>query len=309
MKRKVIRLGTATLVTSLPRKWVKQFGLEPGDYLDVSERNKSLVFTSEKDIAVAEKQLDCRKLTTRLVEEYLLAAYTLGYRTIELIHEPRIREYRTGKPVRTQEFLQEKASGLIGLEIIEQSDTRTVFKELAEVSQEELLNIFRRCLFLLKDMSSSLLSAARARDKEALNGISARHRNVRKFLLYFHRVLNRQGYIDFAKTNLMFVVADNIGLIAGTLRMIAEDALASRKKFSKEVLEAFDATNNLIARYSEFFFKYEPETAVELSDLREKIWEKSRKPSTPQEGAVLARLAFIGANLMHCIRARFGIEL
>jgi len=40
MKRKVIKLGSSTLVTSLPSKWTNMLGVKAGDEIEVTERQK-----------------------------------------------------------------------------------------------------------------------------------------------------------------------------------------------------------------------------------------------------------------------------
>ena len=37
MKRKIIKLGQATYVMSIPSKWIRENDLDKGDYIDVSE--------------------------------------------------------------------------------------------------------------------------------------------------------------------------------------------------------------------------------------------------------------------------------
>jgi len=43
MKRKIIKLGTATLVVSLPSKWTKKFNLKSGNDLELEEANSNLI--------------------------------------------------------------------------------------------------------------------------------------------------------------------------------------------------------------------------------------------------------------------------
>lgn len=312
MKRRIIKLGTTTLVTSLPSKWVRQFNLKPGDYVDVSERNKDLVLSTENAVAVKEKSLDCRKFVTRIAEESLVAAYILGYHTIEILHEPRIREYKTRKLIQSTDFFQEQTSHLIGMEIIEQSDTRTVMRQLAEVTQEELMNALHRAFYLTKEMGATLLPAIEQNDREKISSIKSLHRNVRKFILYFMRILNKQGHVDFAKTNMMFVLADHLGFIPSVYRVIVDDTLAMKKKYSRKALDAFRMTNEAVARFVELFFKFKPETALELIELREKINDvlfAERNRLSAEDALLYGRLGAIQAHLMRCIRAKFGLEL
>jgi phosphate uptake regulator len=312
MKRRIIKLGTTTLVTSLPSRWARQFGLKPGDYVDVVERNKDLVLSTEKGLAVMEKVLDCRKLTSRLSEEYLLAAYILGYHTIEILHEPRMREYKTKRMIKAAEFFQDQLRHLVGVEIIEQSETRTVIKELAAVTPEEQSNTVRRILLLTKEMGSALISALEKRDREALSGMRARHQNVRKFLIYFQRVLNKQGYTEFAKTNQVSILADNLWYIPGLYRVIADDTLAFKKPYSRKAVDALRIVHEAFVKFSELFFNYKPETAVELIDLREKFWDLfslERHKMTAEDATLYGRIASIGGHLNHCVRVKFALEL
>lgn len=312
MKRRIIKLGTTTLVASLPSKWVRQFDLKAGDYIDVSERNKDLLLSTEKAIAVQEKIIDCRKLMTRLVEEYLVAAYILGYHTIEILHEPRIREYKTKKMIKSTEFLQGLLRHFVGVEIVEQSETRTVIKELAAVSPDELMVTLRRIFLLIKELGISLGSALETRDRESLLGMSARHENVRKFLIYFMRVLNKQGYSDFSKTNNMFVVADNLWFIATTYKVVSEDALAFKRPFSKKAVTAFKTLGDAFVRFSEMFFNFKPETAYQLMELRENLIDvffAERSKMSAEDATLYSHIGAIVGHLMHLIRMKFALEL
>ncbi len=312
MKRKIIKLGSATLVTSLPAKWARQYNLKAGDYINLEEQNKNLVISTEKNMAVAEKVLDCKKLNTRLLSETLFAAYMLGYTTLELVHEQSMKQYGTKKTIRTADYIQHLSRDLIGVEIIEQSETRTVIKELAQTSEDELDNTIRRSFFLIKDMGETLATALQKNDAELLQGVKSRHENLRRFLLYFKRVLNKQGYRDFAKTNFLFMLADNLWLIPGTYYVIATEALENKKPHSKKAQQVLDMTVEAVAHLSELFFKYKPETAMALIRLREEIQEtikQERLKSAAHDAALYARLGFIGANIMHALRAKYAMEL
>ena len=38
MKRKLVQQGAATMMVSLPSKWIKKFGLKKGDEIDLEEK-------------------------------------------------------------------------------------------------------------------------------------------------------------------------------------------------------------------------------------------------------------------------------
>jgi phosphate uptake regulator len=310
MKRKVIRLGTATLVTSLPKTWVNQFGISPGDYLEVAQHNKDLVLSTERKIAVLEKSLDFRKINTRLGNESLIAAYVLGYHTIEVIHEPRIVEYKIKHPLQTTEWLQEQIKDfMVGAEIIEQSETRTLIKEIATTTAEERANTLRRIFLLIKDMGKTLLTALETNDKDALRGMKSRRRNIIKFTIYLQRVFNKEGYGEFAKTNIAFALTEHLLFLPGTIRFIAEDALANKKPYSKNSLKLLAKTNMLIDKLMGMYFDYSPAKAMDILRLREEIWAEMSPKPTPEDAVLQMRLAFIGAHITQCIRSKLMLEL
>ncbi|MBI4144213.1 phosphate uptake regulator PhoU [Candidatus Woesearchaeota archaeon] len=311
MKRKIIKLGSATLVTSLPAKWVRQYGLKAGDYLEATEQKKDLVLSTSKTTATPEKVLDCRKLDTRLMREYLIAAYVLGYHTIEILHDATIQNYRGKSSVKTTDFLQEKIGEFIGMEIVEQHETRTVIKELTDISPEELENTLRRIFYLLKELGTTIYDALKKQNRTSLEGADARVQNVKRFQNYFLRVLNKHGYTDFSKTNFMFVVADNLRLVNTTYRVIAELALETKKKYSQTSLLAFELTNNAFAKFVELFYNYKPETAIALIELFEKTKEAIDGDKNPpaQDNRMYANLYAIHAFIQHSLRVSFGMQL
>ena len=50
MKRKIVKQGAATMMVSLPSKWVKKNNLEKGDEVDIDEQDKELIITPEKKV-------------------------------------------------------------------------------------------------------------------------------------------------------------------------------------------------------------------------------------------------------------------
>ena len=58
MKRKIIKLGPATLVISLPSKWIKQTHVKPGDEIELEEIDNNLVIKAEESKKINKIFLD-----------------------------------------------------------------------------------------------------------------------------------------------------------------------------------------------------------------------------------------------------------
>ena len=57
MKRSVIQLAGKTLLVSLPSKWARNCGVRKGEDIEVEERGKSLVITTEKPADIEKKEI------------------------------------------------------------------------------------------------------------------------------------------------------------------------------------------------------------------------------------------------------------
>ena len=74
MKRKVVKLGPATLVVSLPTKWIKELNVKQGDEVEVGEQDRDLLIQTKKDSAVEKCEVDISKMDT-LMKRYVFAKY------------------------------------------------------------------------------------------------------------------------------------------------------------------------------------------------------------------------------------------
>jgi len=312
MKRKIIKLGTATLVASLPAKWIRQFGLKSGDYLNVDERKGGLILTTEKEIAKEEKKIDLRGINTKLATYYLEAAYCMGYDRIEILHDSKINEYKTHKKINTSEFIQKEVSRWIGIEIIEQLEEKTVLKDIGGSSENEADNIIRRAFLLTKDISNECVNALTNKDTEEIKVIESRAQNIFRFIYFYRRLLNKKGYKDFNKTAVMYQNTYILGDIVKVIQYIARETLGFKKKYSAKAVGVFESINSSIDKIDNLFFSFSKEKAMEIIEDREKQWEmmNSEKNKCTREDAFLySKLAMIVMSISYLSLGRFYLEL
>ena len=80
MRRKVIKQGHNTLTITLPSKWVNNQGITPGDELDVSEQEKSLLISANSGGTIpVSTTIDISNLTPPIIWRYISSAYRAGY--------------------------------------------------------------------------------------------------------------------------------------------------------------------------------------------------------------------------------------
>ncbi|MBU2523099.1 MAG: hypothetical protein KKE23_02295 [Nanoarchaeota archaeon] len=311
MKRKIIKLGTATLVASLPAKWIREFGLKQGDYLEVNEKKGDLVLSTEKEMAKDETTIDITKFNTKLALYRLAGAYVAGYNKIEILHEQHIKEYTTGKNRKTSEFIQSMIGKFIGIEIIEQSEKKTVLKDLSGVSETDADNILRRAFLLTKWLAPECLEAIKKRNKEDLGEIENKARNVYKFLYFYRRLLNKKGYKDFSKTPIMYHNTYLIGDIARILHSLAHETAEFKKEYSKSALDIFAKVVVLIDKLDNLFFDFSNEKVLHIMNEREAIIKKikeDRNKFSKEDGYLYANMDFVVKSVSHLEEGRFQLE-
>lgn len=150
--RRVQRLGSSSLVVTLPKSWVKAVGLKPGDRVVVVQEGKTLRIVPARDdeSGAPIASLDASKLGEREVQRLLWCFYVLGNDSVDV----RV----SGKE--QLRALREAAGSFVGLEVsavgddvarlnvlIDASrlDVRSAIKGIA-VDVDRVVDLFRRAI-------------------------------------------------------------------------------------------------------------------------------------------------------------------
>ena len=133
MKRKVVQQGPATLMISLPSKWVKENSITKGDELDVTEERGRLVLTLDSaKTEPAKKEIDA---ASEIFNEYFVNyVYQKGY------DEILIRYNDASVPT----VVEKRAKQLLGFEIVEKTKNSILLKMLVNVDQQEFETVLKK---------------------------------------------------------------------------------------------------------------------------------------------------------------------
>ncbi len=274
MKRRIIKLGQATHVTSLPSKWIRQFNLDKGDYLEVEEKGNNLILSTEKNTSPLEVILDLKKVNTRLIATLVQSVYILGYDKIILLHDHLLQEYKTGKKIKATQFMQGLLNKrFIGAEIVEQTETKTVVMDLGGISEQTSEQVFNRIIFLVKALSQDYLQAIRENNKEILSSIPFRTDNINRLLMYYQRLIAKTRRQDALRHAVIAQIITQFKLICGTYKHIAELALELNCSFSRKILQLLEEVNISLHQSLSLCLSFNMNKAVEFINGREKLWE------------------------------------
>lgn len=184
--RKVQLTGGATLIVSLPKEWVKTVNLKPGDYVEIiPQPDNSLKITLAKE---TEKRLETsfkvheNMSSTAAVREFV-SRYILGFNKIKVYLSGRTRKQRNA----IKEYM---ARSLIGVEVVEETESSMIVQCLAGHSELPLKTALRREATTTYYMINDVLKNIKEPDLEALYDIIRRDDEVDKFYLYIMRQMN-----------------------------------------------------------------------------------------------------------------------
>lgn len=145
MRRKLVRQGAATMMISLPAKWVQHNKLDKGDAVDVEEKNNSIYITLEPEKAKRHTSVTLGSATESSVRTVITNAYRLGYDSITV---------KFSTPSTLKVIQQVVKTRLVGFEIIKHDQDSCLIENITEPSKEHFGNIFSKVWLNISDLFS-----------------------------------------------------------------------------------------------------------------------------------------------------------
>ncbi|MCX6750594.1 MAG: AbrB/MazE/SpoVT family DNA-binding domain-containing protein [Candidatus Pacearchaeota archaeon] len=143
MKRKLVKQGAATMMISLPSKWIRANNLDKGDEIELEEKNNSLIISQEAKKGKKQTEINLSSLTESSIRTLITNAYRLGYNQIKL-------SFKDKKAI--ESIKDTINNNLLGFEIINKSDTSCEIENITEPSKEQFENIFSKIFLNIEDL-------------------------------------------------------------------------------------------------------------------------------------------------------------
>ncbi len=263
MKRKIVKHGPSTFIVSLPSKWVKKYGIDKGDEVEVAERGKTIVVSPEVTRESLGMSSDVSGLIPRLVDRLLARSYQKGYDRIELVHND---------PV-ILETIRTKVPELIGYEIMEQSDKTCIIQSISSRIEIDFDQSLRRAFLLVKQMVESCQEAYKKCDKNALKNLHLKDLEVNRLCYFCLRQINKEHYIEPEKAQQIHIlyyiieILEDLGDACKKLANHLADCCNKNKDFINLlglIIEQFDISYT-------YFYKATKDKANDAFNLFKKI--------------------------------------
>ncbi|MFW6041038.1 MAG: PhoU domain-containing protein [Thermoplasmatota archaeon] len=172
--RKVQITGGSTYIVSLPKSWVVEKEIQPGDALILApQEDGSIVVSPEREYEkkASVKELNIDRHTPETLTRSLIGSYMAGYSKINLTDKNGIKpELRSA--------IMSFTRMVIGPEIIEESENRIILKDLIDPSEFSQRKGLRRMYLIVKKMHEDAIDAFKNDDKILAKDVIERDSDV-----------------------------------------------------------------------------------------------------------------------------------
>ncbi len=258
MKRKVVKQGHNAMTITLPANWVKEQKINAGDELDIEIQEKDLVIkkTSSEGTEKAEFKMVGN---AKYLHRQLAVLYRLGYDEIKI-------EFDSPMMI---DKIHHEIEGMPGFEIIDQGENYCIVKNIASGLEREFDNILRKIflnIIYCGEQSLGLMKKNKLEGMESLRKLSRVNNRQTNFC---ERMLKKEGYKDYKKTTLVYVMVWSLEQVEDYYTNIFDYLLSKKNvKINNEILNIYEDVNKLFEFYYELF--YSAFDSSKVSGLKEK---------------------------------------
>ncbi len=263
MKRKLVKQGTATMMISLPSKWIKENKLEKGDEVDLQEK-ENIITINVNPVENQNVKIEKYNLSNfdPLINRALISLYVRGADEIEL-------SFKDAEE--TKKLKKHVLEGLIGFEIIAQTQNKVTIKDVTGLDKQDADLLIKRVFYILDSMACEFISAVK--NKGDMTPIIEIDQGINKFVHFCLRVLNKKGYSDNTKLKHIYSIVSALEEIGDSYKEIAK-SVEDGQKIDKKQLESLEICKDMLKIFESLLFKFEREKAKELAIEFENIQKK-----------------------------------
>lgn len=313
--RKIQFTGKSSYIVSLPKKWVEDIGLKPGDQVAVIRQGNSLLqigpskkFNPKtmKEATVEVHMGDDRSVSLRK----LIALYILGFNVIN------VRAKNGRLHIDQREAVKDTVRRLLmGTEITADSTDGITMQVLINILELSVDAAFKRMLLVAKSMLKDTILALQECNNEMAKGVIKSDDEVDRFSFYIIRQLNIAIQNEYLLQDMGLVkprdclgyrlIVKSVERAADHSANIAEDIFEMKEPIKKDVLAKITDMSNFAqevlddACLSLFKRDYiEAEKAIEKSKKIEGLERQvTKNSSTLMNASELYRIKFITENI------------
>ncbi len=284
--RKVQLTGGSTYIISLPKAWATEKDIKAGDHLTVTPRSDgTIVISSERDFEkkVNTKQLSLEGYDPNTIIRSLIGAYMAGYTMVELTDKNGIKPDIRSAIMRFTRMV-------IGPEIIEESETRIILKDLIDPSEFSQRKGLKRMYLMVKKMHEDAILSFEKGDSVLAKDVIERDSDVDRLYWmitkHYNMIMANLRLID----NLEITRERSLGymLVSRAMERIGDHAVriarnamilsdGFKKGLKQDIKKESELSMEILNCAAESFFDEDLKKANESIDMRDKLEKMNDK--------------------------------
>lgn len=306
--RKVQKTGGSTYIISLPKHWVEENRISPGDGLVVKRREDSTLQIFPPTVQEEKKAVEATIKISQSDDPYKLARkvvslYLVGYQVIHMIAEGRLSQQQRDV---IKSYVREK---LVGAELIADSPSEMTIQVLLSYPELSVKDALRRMFFIASSMQKDAISALESLDRNTAEEVIRLDNEVDRFSMYVIRQIKlavqdprsiKEIGLRNARDCLGYrLIVKSVERIADHAALIAERVKLINKPLEKDVLRGILSMNGLanmmLEKSVQALFREDYDLAEEIIMEKEKAKEMEEKVAKltleiPRQDSINVRL-------------------
>jgi phosphate uptake regulator len=266
--RKVQVTGKSTYIVTLPKRWAVDSGLVAGSLVRVSYQDDGsiAIIPPAYEPDPPAKRLELEDKSMGAIMRDIIGAYVMGYQSIEMQADH--------IPKEVKREIKRTCHNLIGVEVVEETDTRIVIQDLLATGEFTIGTGLKRISSLVVLMLDGVINYLRTEDCEYLREVISRDDDVdRMYLLISKQFIDRLNPGRASKMeNLSLIESFYYRLAAGNLERIGDHAVKISDTFSHtgmpdaalRIRESVKVSQNLVSSSIESLRKSDASLANEV---------------------------------------------
>jgi len=280
--RKVQKTGGSTFIVSLPKPWIREKEIEAGDSLILAPQDDgSIVVSSEREYEKKAnvKELDIHEEEPASLTRSLIGIYMAGFLKIEL-------KDKSGIKPELRNAIMNFTRMVIGPEIIEESETRIILKDLIDPSEFSQRKGLRRMYLIVKKMHEDAIEAFRNKDKVLAREIMERDSDADRLYWmitkHYNMLMSNPRLLESLKISRnrslsYMLVSRAMERIGDHAARVAENTLNLSEgfdgKLKEQIIEKSELAIEILEKSVESFFKEDLKGSNRAIDMRKRLEE------------------------------------
>ncbi len=290
MKRKVVQQGPATLMISLPSKWVKENSINKGDEIELTEERGRLVLTLDSvNTEPAKKEIDAE---SGIFNEYFVNyVYQKGY------DEILIRYTDPSIPA----LVEKRAKQLLGFEIIEKTKNTILLKMLVNVDQQEFETVLKKLFQITLVMGDKISEALAQKNSSLLEEVNQDEKENNKYSDLCVRILYKNKYKYPENGFALYSLLRELEQIGDHYKYIAEGFSASSAQ-NVELQKLYSEIHAFFRMYYGLYYSYDPQNAQRFFQRKNELLQECKEQltaATREEAIVLSHLTALVQSIFN----------